>query len=165
VNRAALPRLSEHEDWRRALSEPMSRLDGFKVLVVEDDSLIAASVCFALEELGAEVVGPAASVEEALSRLASVEVDGAVLDVNLGAELVYPVADRMIEQQVPFLFCTSFPVFEMPIRYWHLPRQDKPYCGSELAKRLAAMCDMSAKTTFPPFLGPNPDRERHLASA
>ena len=143
----------------------MSRLDGLKVLVVEDDALIAASVCFALEELGAEVVGPATSVEEALSRLDSVEVDGAVLDVNLGADLVYPVADRLMEQQVPFVFSTGFPVFEMPIRYWHLPRQDKPYCGSELAKRLAAMCDMSANIPFPPFLGPDPDRERNALCA
>lgn len=143
----------------------MSRLDGLKVLVVEDDSLIAASVCSALEELGAEVVGPAASLGEALSRLASVAVDGAILDVNLGDELVYPVADRLIAQQVPFVFSTGFPVSEMPIRYWHLPRQDKPYCGSELVKRLAAMCDMSAKTTFAPFLGPDPDRQCRLALA
>src|SRR4051794_14390310 len=136
----------------------MSRLDGLKVLVVEDDGLIGAPVCFELEALGAEVVGPAASVSEALCLLAAIEVDGAVLDVNLGPELVYPVADFLKERGVPLFFSPASPVSDMPTRYCPLPRQDKPYCVSEVAKRLAAMCDMAAKLSFPPFLGPDPER-------
>lgn len=143
----------------------MSRLDGLKVLVVEDDCLIAAAMCAALEGLGAEVIGPASTVEEGLSRLDSAEVEGAILDVNLGADLVYPIADRLIAQKVPIVFSTGFPVFEMPIQYWHLPRQDKPYCGTELAKRLAAMCEMAARAGYPAFLGPDPDRERQALCA
>jgi hypothetical protein len=131
----------------------MKQLDGRVVLVVEDDLLIAQTLCRALTEAGATILGPAPTVDTglALVREAAV-IHAAVLDVNLGAELVYPVADALIAREVPFVLATGFSVFEMPIAYWPLPREDKPYCANTLARRLAAICAVSDETTLPPFL-------------
>jgi CheY-like chemotaxis protein len=66
----------------------MNQLEGTNVLVVEDGLLPAAALCSALREMGARIVGPAATVSEALVLLASEQVDGAILDVSLGGDLV-----------------------------------------------------------------------------
>src|SRR3954471_9178294 len=70
-------------------------LRGRRLLVVEDEYVIAADIAASLQALGVEVAGPAASVVEALALLESEgdRLDGAVLDINLGNERVYPVAD------------------------------------------------------------------------
>src|SRR4051812_9459903 len=72
------------------------RLAGKRLLVVEDEYLIAMELCHSIEEGGGEVVGPAGSVEDALGLIAEVaRLDGAVLDVNLRGQRVYPVADAL----------------------------------------------------------------------
>src|SRR5438270_8852311 len=85
-------------------------LKGRRVLVVEDEYLIAADIAASLEALGAEVAGPAASVAEALTFLErdGDRLDGAVLDVNLGKERVYPLADVLRSRGIPFVFTTGY---------------------------------------------------------
>jgi hypothetical protein len=138
----------------------MNQLEGTNVLVVEDDPVPAAALCSALREMGARIVGPAATVSEALVLLASEQVDAAILDVSLGGDLVYPVADILMERLIPFVLASGFPIWEMPVRYWHLPLQHKPYCESEVAQRLAAMCRVADQVPFPAFQGPDPSREQ-----
>ena len=85
-------------------------LKGRRFLVVEDEYLIAADLAAFLEAQGIEVVGPAASVNEALALLES-DTDGldcAVLDVNLQDDRVYPVADVLMSREVPFVFTTGY---------------------------------------------------------
>src|SRR3954467_14286390 len=93
----------------RFMAQPES-LRGRCLLVVEDEYLIAADLTASLESLGVEVIGPAASVEEALALVhnSSDRIDGAVLDINLRNERVYPVADVLIERGVPFVFTTGY---------------------------------------------------------
>src|SRR5947209_14372115 len=81
-------------------------LRGRRFLVVEDEYVIAADLTASLEALGAEVAGPAPSVAAALTLLESEgdRLDGAVLDVNLGKERVYPVADVLRGRGIPFVF-------------------------------------------------------------
>ena len=83
-----------------------------RVLVVEDEALVAMLVEDGLLEAGAEVVGPAASVGEALRLIEEVASDGglsaAVLDLNLNGEVVSAVADRLAALGVPFLFATGY---------------------------------------------------------
>lgn len=81
---------------------------GMKVLVVEDDFIVAFDMQVMLEEQGAEVIGPASSVMEALALLAAARPNAAVLDVNLNGEFVFPVADQLRAQGVPFLFATAY---------------------------------------------------------
>src|SRR5215213_2242767 len=94
-------------------SRRMADADGLKgrrFLVVEDEYLIAADLAAFLEAQGIEVIGPAASVNEALALLES-DTDGlhgAVLDVNLQDDRVYPVADVLMSRGVPFVFTTGY---------------------------------------------------------
>ncbi len=80
-----------------------------RVLVVEDDYYVAHSLAAALEAHGIEVLGPVASVQAASDLIAQAErIDGAVLDINLKGEFVYPLADVLREQGVPFVFTTGY---------------------------------------------------------
>lgn len=96
------------------------------ILLVEDEYFIAVAMQRGLEDVGAHVVGPAASVEEALSLLAGTFVDGAILDVNLGEERVYPVADVLADSGIPFVFATGYSALDLPPKWRHIRRYEKP---------------------------------------
>jgi DNA-binding response OmpR family regulator len=87
-------------------------LQGKRVLIVEDEALIGMLLEDELLKAGAEVVGPACSVKEALELIDQVAADGglsaAVLDINLEGETVSPVADRLAALSVPFVFATGY---------------------------------------------------------
>jgi len=105
-----------------------------RVLVVEDEYFLADDMARALETLGAEVIGPVPSAEKALALASSGEhMDGAVLDINLRGELVYPVADLLAQRGVPFVFATGYDQASIPDNYSHVPRWEKPYNPDALA--------------------------------
>lgn len=80
-----------------------------KVLVVEDEAIIAMSIQDMLLEEGFDVIGPAGSVAAALALLRNGEaVDCALLDVNLRGETVYPVASELSERSIPFAFTSGY---------------------------------------------------------
>jgi CheY-like chemotaxis protein len=91
---------------------PRPALRGRRVLVVEDEALVAMLLEDGLLDAGAEVVGPAGSVAEALGLVERAARDGgldaAVLDINLGGAAVAPVADRLAALGVPFVFATGY---------------------------------------------------------
>jgi CheY-like chemotaxis protein len=109
-------------------------LKGRRLLVVEDEYLVAADLTASLESLGAEVIGPAASVEEALSLLDTNggRLDGAVLDINLQNERVYPVADVLTARGIPFVFTTGYDAAAVPTAYAWAPRCEKPVDKTQL---------------------------------
>jgi CheY-like chemotaxis protein len=82
-------------------------LTGAKVLVVEDETLVALFVAEILEEAGAIVVGPVRSNRDAVALLAKGRPDIAVLDVNVADGVVTPTAEQCLEAGVPVLFCTG----------------------------------------------------------
>jgi CheY-like chemotaxis protein len=102
-------------------------LNGRRVLVVENQYAVALDLCEGLGREGASIVGPASSVEDALEMLeSSGRPDIAVLDIKLHGGLVYPVADRLEQLGVPYLFTTACEPDEIPERYRLAPRFDKP---------------------------------------
>lgn len=112
------------------------QLAGKRILIVEDDYLIAISLADAITAEGGEVVGPLASVDQALSAIANVRVDGAVLNVRLrNDEESYPVADALTLRRIPFLFATGYP--ELPALYASVPRLPKPTPANQLTRALA----------------------------
>ena len=88
-----------------------------RILVVEDEYLVADDLCHALGVAGATVVGPAASVAQALALIREEAIDGALLDVNLNGEKGYPVADMLAGRCVPFVFATGYGAGTLPERF------------------------------------------------
>src|ERR1700687_5513892 len=85
------------------------QLAGLRVLVLEDEPLIAMVLIDTLEAAGGEVVGPAHDVEQALNLMAVSSIDLAVLDVNLGSGTTSaPVADCLKKNGIPFIFATGY---------------------------------------------------------
>jgi DNA-binding NtrC family response regulator len=117
-------------------------LVGKRLLIVEDEYMIADDLASALEEAGAEVVGPAGTVEDALElvQLNRGRLDGAVLDVNLRDERVYPVADVLASRGVPFVLATGYDVASMPVAYAQMPRCEKPVDKQKLMRLLLSQC-------------------------
>lgn len=112
-------------------------LKGKRVLLVEDNMIIAMDGEDALRDLGGEVM-TAASVGRALEAIALHPVDLAVLDFNLGQETSLPVADRLVERGIPFLFATGYgDGLELPARFQAMTLVKKPYSGATLAQALA----------------------------
>ena len=102
----------------------MSELVGRRVLVVEDEAILAAMVVDVLEDVCANVVGPAGSVAMAARLAARAEIDLALLDLNLRGETVYPVADVLARRGVPFAFASGY---ARPLPEWrHVPLLAKP---------------------------------------
>ena len=110
------------------------------ILVVEDSYYIADDLARTMEQFGARIVGPFASVDRALDIVvASDRIDGAVLDINLRDELVFPLADALSERRVPFVFATGYDQDVIPERYRDVTRYEKPFDPAMLAERLMSM--------------------------
>ncbi len=113
-------------------------LGGLRVLIVEDEMLVAMLLEDMLEELGCVSVGVAPTVSQALSAIhESRELDAAILDVNLGGEKVFPVADRLTSDGVPFAFSTGYAPSDLAQRYPGSPLLHKPYPPEALARALS----------------------------
>lgn len=110
----------------------MSDVRPCRVLVVEDEPLVALSLERLLEAEGCAVVGPAASVASALALLDSSSIDGAILDVNLRGEEVYPVADRLAASSTPYVFVTGHSAEVLPQAHRTASVVTKPYSDSEI---------------------------------
>nr|WP_256464295.1 response regulator [Bradyrhizobium sp. 21] len=111
---------------------------GRRILVIEDDYLLAQVLIDFLEEAGAEIVGPIGWVEEALAAIdnGEINVDAAVLDVNLHGAKSYPIADALAERSVPFVFATGYGSDALDASYLDHPRCEKPFDQSMLVALL-----------------------------
>jgi len=116
--------------------EPVPDLTGCRIMLVEDDTLIALDLESFLSDAGCAVLGPLATVSAALSALAEHAPDGAVLDVNLGREMVYPVADALVERWVPFVFLTGYGRDILRERHHDRALLAKPFQPWELVREL-----------------------------
>lgn len=107
---------------------PLSALRNRLILVVEDEYVVAQDIQSELEAAGAEVLGPAPTVTDALTLLAgSAALDAAILDVNLKGELVFPVAAALRKRDVPFVFVTGYEWWMLPTAYTNVRCCEKPF--------------------------------------
>ncbi len=112
-------------------------LQGRRILVVEDEYMIAEEIVRTLTNAGAEALGPMPRVDEALKLVASEDqIDGALLDVTLRNEKVWPVVDVLLARAVPLVLATGYDAGGIPRAYGHLPRCEKPTTGQELIRAL-----------------------------
>jgi DNA-binding response OmpR family regulator len=112
-------------------------LRGRRVLVVEDEYMLAEDLRQGLEKLGAEVLGPVPTVAQALTLLQSEDYpDAAVLDVNLQGDYIFPVLDLLRNKRVPFVLTTGYDGWALPAAYADAPRCVKPLDMRRLANAL-----------------------------
>ena len=111
-------------------------LAGLRVLVVEDEALIAMDLAATLRRVGCTTIGPARRVATAMRHVASDAPDIALLDVNLAGEEVFPVADALAGRQVPFVFLTGYGRNVIPDRFRDRPLLGKPYSTAPLLATL-----------------------------
>ncbi len=127
-----------------------------RVLVVEDEALVFMLVEDELRDAGAEVLGPAPSVGDALRLVEAAEADGgidaAVLDINLQGRAVAPVADRLAALGVPFLFATGYGEGCNTGGHETAPRLHKPFDTERLIEAVEALASPGAD---PDAAGPN----------
>jgi DNA-binding NarL/FixJ family response regulator len=109
-----------------------------RVLVVEDEALVALELAAGLALAGYEVVGPFGRVAPALDRLADGLPDAALLDVNIAGEPVEPVADLLADRGVPFAFVTAYGEPPWP-RHAGRPRLPKPAAGRQVLALLEGL--------------------------
>ncbi|MBW9091644.1 response regulator [Rhizobium wenxiniae] len=114
----------------------LTKFKGKRILVVEDEYFLADEVRQKLIALGAKVVGPVASVRDAMELIEASEIDAAILDIHLGDEFVFPVADRLDELNIPFVFATGYDRAFVPVEYTGFALCEKP---TELAKIARAL--------------------------
>jgi CheY-like chemotaxis protein len=109
-----------------------------RVLVVEDEFMVAALLEDRLSALGCDVVGPAHEIEEAMGLLASEPIDAAVLDVNISGRMVFPVADALAARNIPFIFTTAYGRGGLASPHAERAVLDKPYHERALEHALRA---------------------------
>jgi CheY-like chemotaxis protein len=111
-------------------------LRALRILIVEDEYYVADDLARALQGLGATVLGPVATLEEAERLVAEGRFDCAVLDMNLRGEMAFPIADRLEAEGIPFVVASGYNSASLPDRFSAVPRVEKPYDSAQVVALL-----------------------------
>ena len=111
-------------------------IEGKRILVIEDEFIVAAMLCDTLEDAGATPLGPVGRVSEALTAIAAGNIDAVVLDWNLAGEPSLPVAEALAAHGIPFVIATGYGSVEAP--FDDRPILGKPYVSAQLLGKLGA---------------------------
>ena len=115
----------------------MTLFPGIRVLLVEDEGAIAMLIEEMLEDLGCTVVASVPQLAKALQEASVLEVDLAILDVNLAGERVFPVAQVLRGRNIPFLFSTGYGASGLPGEFADSPVLHKPFAQADLEQKIA----------------------------
>ncbi len=122
-------------------------LQGLRILLVEDDFLIADDLARRLAAAGAEVIGPAATLSGALALYESCgQVHAVILDINLRGTIVFPLAQRLQRDAVPFVFCTGNADDPIGAEFKSVARFVKPLSHHRFITMAGLIASMSAAT-------------------
>ena len=110
-----------------------------RILIVEDEALIGMLTCDMVEEIGYTILGPYASVADASDAVANHSFEAAILDVNLGGQQAYPLADTLSARGLPFFFVTGYAQDSVDSRFANIPIIQKPIAKEALAGALQAV--------------------------
>lgn len=122
-----------------------SALHGKRVLVVEDEALIAMDIATTFEDAGATVIGPASTIEQAQALVASTTIDAALLDANLAGNPIDELAEALAARGVPFAFLTGYGRNMLPPAFRHAPLIRKPFMPREATEAVAELLMPSAR--------------------
>lgn len=117
---------------------------GKRILVVEDDMLIAICIEEVLRELGCTVVGPASRLDRALQLATDEVLDAAILDVTIRGGQVFPVAEHLQFRSIPFVFASGYGDWALPAPFQGRTRLTKPFTIDELQTTMWTLCQGKA---------------------
>lgn len=123
--------------------------EGRQILVVEDEMMIVLMIEDTVSAIGAQVVGPVAHVNEALSLARDASIDAAVLDINIQGGNTYAVADILAERRIPFVWCSGYGDWALDERHRHRPRLIKPYSMSALSSQVLELLGVPSVREIP----------------
>jgi DNA-binding response OmpR family regulator len=117
-----------------------------RILVVEDEPLVAIMLEEALEDSGYQVVGPVENLKPAIHLASCEQIDAAVVDINIDGAISGPVADKLMERGIPFIFVSGRDK-DLGLRYGDVPLLRKPFSMADLHRAVAAV--LNNRTTPP----------------
>ena len=128
---------------------PSALLHGRRILVAEDEYVIALETMEMLRDMGAEPLGPVPTVAGALRLVVgeAVPVDAAFLDANLRGQMVWPLVDALLARGVPVVLTTGYDTDAIPAAYAALPRCEKPAVPRDIARVLERVLLMTHRDT------------------
>lgn len=141
---AKLPMTKAQE--KPAIDMEILNLEGRRILVVEDEALIGLDIVASLEDAGAEVEGPVASIEAACAIIAGSRFDAALVDANLHGSPVGAIAAALVESGVPFAFATGYDIDGLPEGFRDRPILGKPASPQEVVEMVGRLLKASAST-------------------
>jgi two-component SAPR family response regulator len=107
-----------------------------KVLVVDDEALIAALLEDMLVELSCDTIGPALTLDQGLALARESEMDAAILDLSLNGQPVFPIAEVLAERKIPFVFASGYAEIDRGGRFGDIEVVQKPFRLADLAAAL-----------------------------
>jgi DNA-binding response OmpR family regulator len=114
--------------------------EGAKILIVEDNYLLAEVVCDFVSDCGMEPIGPATGLDRALVYARETPLDGAILDINLDGRLSFPICSVLRQRGIPFCFLTAYGDLSLvPQQFRAVPLVSKPFESDEMRTALATM--------------------------
>jgi CheY-like chemotaxis protein len=117
-----------------------SALQGLRLLLVEDEAVLAFELSDALRSLGCEIVGPVSRLAPAIEMARTAPLDGAILDVNIAEENVFPVADVLAARGIPFVFTTGYGIDGLRETDHGRPVLQKPFRLKALLEIVGTWC-------------------------
>lgn len=109
-----------------------------RILVVDDEPMVAIMLEDALQEFGYQVVGPVENLRSAVQLAGSERIDAAIVDINIDGQVSDAVADKLIERGIPFIFASGY-ARANGLRYAQVPLLRKPFSVEDLQRALEAI--------------------------
>ena len=128
---------SSTKNRRKPAAKP--DLTGKRILVVEDSPVVAPFTADILDELGCAVVGPAPNMAAARELIEGETLDGALMDVHIRGERVFPLCDMLESRAVPFILTSGYTDWQIPEKLEKRPRLQKPYTMEQVEKALVEL--------------------------
>ena len=122
-------------------------LDGIRVLVVEDEFLVALDLEAMIRDLGGTVAGPVAHLDAARTVLLQEKINCAILDVRLDGNTSLPLADELIASGFPVILASGYGSDQLPNRFADTPKLQKPFSVHELARVLERIFQQGSSPT------------------
>jgi CheY-like chemotaxis protein len=119
-----------------SVQSPAIPLNGRRVLVIEDESMVTMFIQDTLADIGCEVAGVASRLNEALEKARTLAFDVAILDVNLDGEQTFPIAEALLARGMPFVLATGYSATSLPAALQRAPILQKPFRQSDLEQAL-----------------------------